>query len=153
MMKKTLLSIMTIAVLVSSATAAADSITKDIIVNAEIPSILSVTGVNGVDIAPVVLEQDAIANDGSYKGSRTLVLGSNDGDKLNVNLTEVFTLKSGDKVFKNISVKLSDMDLSTAVVQTDTGNAELVITGNTPDDAAGGEKYTGTLKINFETIT
>lgn len=53
MMKKTLLSIMTMAALVSSATATAE--TKDIIVSAEIPSVITVKKSSGGDIDSIKL--------------------------------------------------------------------------------------------------
>ncbi|CNF64259.1 alpha-related fimbriae minor subunit 1 [Yersinia bercovieri] len=155
-MKKTLLSIMTMAILASSTAAYSNAVTKDIIVEATIPATLDMTDAQGkaINITPLKMVHDP--DNGAYTITQPVRFRGN-GDGLKVTMTEELKLeeKITKKDFGKIDLKLGTHDLKVGEV-IDFGNDDLnkdvnlVISGKTPIDAVGGDTYSGTLKLTLE---
>ncbi|WP_145509066.1 CS1 type fimbrial major subunit [Yersinia alsatica] len=155
-MKKTLLSIITMATLVGSMAAYSAPMEKEITVSATINGVMDLTDENGKGIDALNLEYDAIGK----KHSLTLPIKitSNTGNKVNVIVKEELVLAekdNTDKVFSGVEVKLGDEVLSVNKAQdfslTSTAfETDLSITAEQPSDAVSGEFYTGALKLSIE---
>ncbi|CFQ40235.1 alpha-related fimbriae minor subunit 1 [Yersinia bercovieri] len=157
-MKKTLLSIMTMAILASSTAAYSNAVTKDIIVEATIPSLFNITSSNGAPLeqSTLKMKQDPAGVVGDYIITYPIKLRAN-GDGMKITVTENFELKDTNvnKAFTNIAVKLNDVPLVTnnhiEILKGNIGDDhELVISGTQPDGAESGEVYQGTLKLKLE---
>ncbi|MGP6381165.1 CS1 type fimbrial major subunit [Yersinia bercovieri] len=160
MMKKTLLSIMTMAILASSTVAYSNPVTKDIKVEATIPTLFSMSDNQGTAIEatpPLRMVHDA--DKGVYTITKVVKLNGNGGD-LKVSMTkelELIELKSGRK-FTHIELKLDSAELKFGVpMKFEKGkfnqDVNLVISGKEPVGAVGGETYSGTLKLTLEAHT
>lgn len=158
MMKKTLLSIMTMAALVNSATATAAVETKNITVNAEIPHEITMKKSNGEDIKKIELVPDN--NSPTTYGAKESIVIASHGQDVKINLIEDFklvsTTESGNS-FTDLTVTMDGTELATTPQKI--GNKvsniakELTIVGKAPSTSKGGEKYTGVLKLNLEPVT
>ncbi|CNF35325.1 alpha-related fimbriae minor subunit 1 [Yersinia mollaretii] len=154
MMKKTLLSIMTMAALVSSATATAE--TKDIIVSAEIPSVITVKKSSGGDIDSIKLASVPGSTD-KYE-AKEKIKAHNNGEAVKVRVRsnlELTSTKYPEKKFDELSVTLGGHMLSDVIALPvelkDGADTELVITGKSPAGAETGDTYSGTLELSLET--
>lgn len=174
MIKKTLLSIMTIAALANSATAAvganleADAVTKEILVIASIERFkhaISVTWPSdnttllggGYDHSSMLFLKRDTNDTQRYKAVvENIKLNYNGGNKLNVNLLSPFELKHSDNELSNLSdikVTLGGKELSTTAVGVSTGSTSLEIDARAPTDAVEGDEFKGRLRLNFEAPT
>lgn len=155
-MKKTLLSIITMATLVGSMVAYAAPMEKEIPVSVTINGVMSLTDDKDVDISSLTLGYDAI--DKKHTLIQPIKITSNTGNKVSFTVKEALTLTEevdGSKVFKEAEVKLGNQKLTTgqAGVFQLTGTVfekTLSITAEQPDDAESGEVYSGTLKLSIE---
>lgn len=152
-MKKTLLSIMTMAVLVSSTTSTAAE-TKDIIVSAEIPSVITVQKSSGENIDSIKLASVAGSTD-EYEAKENIKF-YNSGESVKVKVPSEFKLVSedGSKEFELLAVTMGGHAMSVAMAQPikfdDSQDVELIIKGKSPAGAKTGEIYSGTLELNIE---
>lgn len=156
MMKKTLLSIMTMAALVSSTTATAE--TKDIIVSAEIPHVITVQKNGGGNIDLIKLEPSFEGASSDVYGASENIAIRNGGADIKVNIVGDFKLQSltapGEREFTELTVILGGEQLKgNDANKIKSGNIELVIHGKKPSEAIAEEKYSGTLKLNLEPVT
>ncbi|WP_145577528.1 CS1 type fimbrial major subunit [Yersinia mollaretii] len=156
MMKKTLLSIMTMAALVSSTTATAE--TKDIIVSAEIPHVITVQKNGGGDVDRITLEPGFGNAPADVYGASENIAIRNGGADIKVNIVGDFKLQSltapGEREFTELTVILGGEQLKgNDANKIKSGNIELVIHGKKPSEAIAEEKYSGTLKLNLEPVT
>lgn len=157
MMKKTLLSIMTMAILASSTAAYSNPVNKEIKVEATIPALFSMDDAQGkaIEDAPLIMKHDATSN--AYIITKSVKLNGNSA-KLQVTMTHAFKLVDGlntkEFVLNTPTLGGKDLVLNNAVEFTKgefDKNMDLVISGKEPADALGGETYTGTLKLKLET--
>ncbi|EEQ09950.1 hypothetical protein ymoll0001_36980 [Yersinia mollaretii ATCC 43969] len=156
MMKKTLLSIMTMAALVSSATATAE--TKNIIVSAEIPHVITMQKNGGGDVDRITLEPGFGNAPADVYGASENIAIRNGGADIKVNIVGDFKLQSltapGEREFTELTVILGGEQLKgNDANKIKSGNIELVIHGKKPSEAIAEEKYSGTLKLNLEPVT
>lgn len=155
-MKKTLLSIITMATLVGSMAAYAAPIEKDIPVSATINGVMSLTDDNGTDINALTLDYDSI--DKKHTLAQPIKITSNTGNKVNVVVKEALVLAEKDdasKVFSGVEVKLGNEVLAVNQMKdfkliSSVFEADLSITAKQPDDAVSGEVYSGTLSLSIE---
>ncbi|AKF40010.1 TPA: pilus assembly protein [Yersinia enterocolitica] len=157
-MKKTLLSIMTMAALASSTVVCAVPMHKDIPITAEIHSSISVTKNGGDQLNNIELAYDSIANDGTFEYTEDITIQSNSGSKVRIKLREPLTIENDQgalKGFDDIIVRIGGTELAT-VDKTfllnghNQTNNKLVIRAKKPGDAVSGEIYTGTLALAIE---
>lgn len=156
MMKKTLLSIMTMAALVSSTTATAVGETKEITVSAEIPHEITMKKSNGEDIKKIELVPDNNSS-ATYGATESILIGSH-GQDVKVNLVEDFELTSAtdsSNSFTDLKVTMDGTELATTPQKIEGSSSnniamQLIIVGKAPSTSKGGEKYTGVLKLNLE---
>ncbi|WP_145494962.1 CS1 type fimbrial major subunit [Yersinia bercovieri] len=156
MMKKTLLSIMAMAILASSTAAYSNPVTKEITVQATIPAIFSMNDDKGGPIETVPLKMVHDADKGVYTITKAVQLSGNGGD-LKVSVAEELQLvetKSGRK-FSEIKLELDSTELKSGTpIKFEKSkfnqDVNLVISGKEPVDAVGGETYSGTLKLTLE---
>ncbi len=155
-MKKTLLSIITMATLVGSMAAYAAPMEKEIPVSVTINGVMSLTDDKDVDISSLTLGYDVI--DKKHTLIQPIKITSNTGNKVNVVVNEALVLAEKDdtsKVFSGVEVKLGDEVLTLNRVKdfeliASAFKADLSITAKQPDDAVSGEVYSGTLKLSIE---
>ncbi|MBS0056188.1 CS1 type fimbrial major subunit [Yersinia sp. Marseille-Q3913] len=158
MMKKTLLSIMTMAILASSTAAYSNAVTKDITVEATIPASFSMSDDAGkaIESAPLKMTPDA-DNKGSYIITKPVRFTGN-GKGLTITMNKEFKLVESTgaiKEFTDIELKLDSQDLTlrnqVKLGQDKLGQSvNLVISGKEPDHAMEGETYSGTLQLKLE---
>ena len=157
MMKKTLLSIMTMAALLSATSvSAAGPVSKDITVEAKITEVITLTKANNSRLDNIKLTYDVDKNDGSYTNSTDIkIMVTNSDPKVNIKLAEEFKLidSSGLKKFTDHSVTLGGQKITTANTNFDLeGNqsfsGSLIINAKQPVGAVG--TYSGTLKLVLE---
>ncbi|CQD38394.1 CS1 type fimbrial major subunit [Yersinia mollaretii] len=159
MMKKTLLSIMTMAALVSSVTATAvESMEKSIIVSAEIPHVITMQKNGGGDVDRITLEPGFGNAPADVYGASENIAIRNGGADIKVNIVGDFKLKSltapGEREFTELTVILGGEQLKgNDANKIKSGNIELMIHGKKPSEAIAEEKYSGTLKLNLEPVT
>ncbi|WP_186369533.1 CS1 type fimbrial major subunit [Yersinia bercovieri] len=159
-MKKTLLSIMTMAILASSTAAYSNAVTKDITVEATIPAIFSMNDDKGeaIEAATLKMVQDTTNKD-TYKITKAVRLSGSGGD-LKVSVAEELQLveaKSGRK-FSEIKLELDSRELKSGTpIKFEKSkfnqDVNLVISGKEPVGAVGGETYSGILKLTLEAHT
>lgn len=159
MMKKTLLSIITVAVLASSTIVCAQPFNKDIPVTAEINGSISMTKGNGDALNDIALDYDHASNDGTYEYMENVTIASNTGAKVNIKLRNPLVLEgdsSGEvKTFNDVVVQLGRSQLNGAGTSFVLGahnelNQALTIRAKKPAEALSGETYTGTLQLTIE---
>ncbi|MGE4801164.1 CS1 type fimbrial major subunit [Yersinia hibernica] len=158
-MKKTLLSIVTMAALVSSAAVYAQALEKNIQVEAEVHSVVSMNKADGTPIDKIKLNYDVQNNDGTYTHTENIKIKSATANKVNISMPDTFELKDkdgnheftdhkvtlGGKDMKP-SLKAVSFDLDTASNDTD---LDLVISAKQPDSAPAGI-YSGIVKLVIE---
>ncbi|AIN18364.1 CS1 type fimbrial major subunit [Yersinia rochesterensis] len=159
MMKKTLLSIMTVAILASSTIAHALPFDKDIPVTAEINGSISMTKGNGDPFNNIAMDYDHVSNDGTYEYTENVKIASNTGARVNIKLRNPLVLE-GDadgpvKTFNDVVVQLGRTQLNGAGASFALGvhneiNHALTIRAKKPAEALSGETYTGTLQLTIE---
>ncbi|CNJ22936.1 hypothetical protein [Yersinia vastinensis] len=171
-MKKILLSVMTIAILSTSTITHSLPLDKYIDVTAEVPSTVKITKANGGALSRLHL---ARGDDGVHSLSENVLITVNGGTGVNIKLGSPLDLVKGASISRmpggNIGmeypferdskrfiehhvtiaekeldtldyIQLKAADISTAI--------PLVITAAEPDDARGGEVYTGILHLVLE---
>lgn len=159
-MKKTLLSIITMATLASS-TVYAQPVNKDISVTAEINGLITMKKANGDDLREIALDYDNIKNDGTYVYSQNIKIVSNTGSKVKINLRSPLVIESDGsgfgglaKEFEDTVVKLGNTELKLTAKSFTLVNNEvdrsLSISAKKPATALSGEVYTGTLELVIE---
>ncbi len=155
-MKKTLLSIMTMAILASSTAAYSNAVTKNIIVEATIPATLDMTDALGEAINTTPLKMVHDPDNDAYTMTQPVKFKGN-GDGLKVTMIEQLKLeeKATKKDFGKIDLKLGlhNLEAGRAIeLGKDDLNkdVDLVISGKAPIGAEGGETYSGTLKLTLE---
>lgn len=148
MIKKTLLSIMTIAALVSSATAAV-AVTKDIHITANIPYTITVERQNGVYSAPMNLVRGFDSNNPDVYGAAENDSG---GRGIKISVVDNFKLRSSidQSEFTDLKVTLDGVNLDGNAVDIKEGTRELKIIGKAPAGVAYDDVFTGTLTLNVE---
>ncbi|WP_267248899.1 CS1 type fimbrial major subunit [Yersinia sp. Marseille-Q5920] len=158
MMKKTLLTIITVAALASSTIVCAQPFNKDIPVTAEINGSISMTKSNGDALNDIALDY-SMMNDGTYEYIEDVTIVSNTGAKVNVKLKSPLVLEGDSdgavKTFDDVAVYLGNSKLDGAgksffLSASNEINQALVITAKKPAEALSGETYTGTLQLTIE---
>ncbi|CNI35303.1 alpha-related fimbriae minor subunit 1 [Yersinia massiliensis] len=156
MMKKTLLSIISMAALLNVTTTHAAPLEKNITVEAEIVDVIKLTKTNGTKLDNIKLNYDYTGNDGYYTNTTGVkIILTNTDSKINIKLAEDFELVStagGNDKFTNYSVTLDGKDITTVNNKFDMAakqlEGNLTITAKQPAVAAG--TYSGTLKLVLE---
>ncbi|CFQ49645.1 CS1 type fimbrial major subunit [Yersinia aleksiciae] len=160
MMKKTLLSIMTVAALISSASVYSQTVDKNIQVEAEIPGMITITKSGGGVIPTLkLLPVENGAKKYTVSEDIQIVNNFNNDTKVKISINGDFALtESVDKVkvFSGLEVKLKDTILTNAgneFLLADVNNSvKLAITGESPDNVLSEERYTGELKLTVESV-
>ncbi|WP_145488828.1 CS1 type fimbrial major subunit [Yersinia aleksiciae] len=161
MMKKTLLSIMTVAALISSASVYSAVSNKTIQVEAEIPGMITITKADDSDIGDIISLVPDTTNAGYYTHSEDIKISNNaDGHpSVNISINDDFKLNHTvdvGKTFTDLSVKLDNRTLSDTKerfnIDDVNGSVALVITGKPPIGSTEGEKYQGVLKLTIESV-
>ncbi|AHM76247.2 CS1 type fimbrial major subunit [Yersinia hibernica] len=113
MMKKTLLSIVTMAALVSSTAVYAQPLEKNIQVEAEIHSVVSMNKADGTPLDKIKLNYDVQNNDGTYTHTENIKIKSATANKIKVSTAENFLLsdKNGNGGFTNHKVMLGGKEI------------------------------------------
>ncbi|MEY4921588.1 MAG: hypothetical protein RLY17_305 [Pseudomonadota bacterium] len=157
-MKKTLISIITLAALASSSVYA-KSVEQDIQVSAEILSTVKMSDPAGGALAPLKLDYDTALADGTYNLSKPIQISSINGyKKVKLTLAEEFKLVETNgtaKEFARAAVMIDHMPIghnSSHTVDLNNGTADKVITiaAKANQDALDGEVYAGTVKLVME---
>ncbi|WP_145566992.1 CS1 type fimbrial major subunit [Yersinia aleksiciae] len=160
MMKKTLLSIMTVAALISSASVYSAVSNKTIQVEAEIPRMITITKSGGGVIRTLKLlpvENDAT----KYTASEDIKIldNSNNDPKVKISINRDFALTESVnqvKAFTGLEVKLEDTILTDAGAEFSLADVntsvKLTITGESPVNGVSEERYTGDLKLTIESV-
>ncbi|CNK28482.1 CS1 type fimbrial major subunit [Yersinia aldovae] len=157
-MKKTLLSIVTMAILASSSVYAA-SVNKDIDVEVEVLSSVKMTSPTGVEIKQLKLDYDTTLGDGNYNISQPIEISSINGyNKVKLRLAEEFKLEESSgtgKEFTAVGVMVGGLAIDHTTDQTinlanGKANQVLTVAGKASVDALDGEVYTGTVKLVME---
>ncbi|HDL7751087.1 TPA: fimbrial assembly protein [Yersinia enterocolitica] len=158
-MKKTLLSMMTMAILASGSAYAVTTVEQEIIVEAEIAPLISLTKSSGTPLSQTnKLDYDIATNNGIHSLTLPIKIAVNDNtSKVNVRLVKEFTLEhvSNGKLFSDSKVFLDGRELShvndriynLAAFEL---NADLKISAKQPAGAVGGEQYSGIAHIMIE---
>ncbi|WP_019080162.1 CS1 type fimbrial major subunit [Yersinia enterocolitica] len=155
-MKKTLLSIMTMAIL-ASGIANADTKQIDITVTAEVPAKINLTKIDGIDLIPTQVL-------GRHEHKETISLSGNSA-KIKVNLAKSFTLTHSTEknvTFKTHEVVLGGLPLQggllgkiaidqTYALTANKADLELVISADEPTSHKSGI-YSGTLELQIEEV-
>ncbi|WP_038910007.1 CS1 type fimbrial major subunit [Yersinia pestis] len=160
MMKKTVIAIITMATLTSTA-AYANTIEKDIRVEAEIISLMDVKRADDSNINKIKLTYDTVTNDGTYSHSEAIKVKARKqlGDKLKVSLAAPVILSepNNNKEFTHVEVLLDGKKLLEPADTRDLIafhgselNAELKVSAKEPNNAVGGEKYSGVIQLRLE---
>ncbi|WP_145520791.1 CS1 type fimbrial major subunit [Yersinia mollaretii] len=167
MMKKTLLSIITMLILASSSAFAAHSVQKDISVEAEIAESIIMTKADGSSFNYLELgyqpPQPVSNNPASafqrprLSGSQPIKIISSQGEKVRMSLVEKLEMsktKGGTEIFHPY-VYINNLMLGTnRWVGFTLSNKELTavlkVARAVPSDAKPGDKYTGVLKLVME---
>ncbi|MDN0119110.1 CS1 type fimbrial major subunit [Yersinia frederiksenii] len=158
-MKKTLLSIITMATLVGSMAAYADPLEKEIPVSATINGEIIISSNGGAPFGNDTLELEYNSADKKHTFEELISIESNTGDYINVTYKDGLTLQesiSGNsKEFKNVTVKLAGQKLIIDKAEkfnliSNKLENKLNITAEQPDDAKENEIYSGTLKLSIE---
>ncbi|AJJ23366.1 CS1 type fimbrial major subunit [Yersinia enterocolitica] len=155
-MKKTLLSIVTIAILASSSANAAP-VEKDIAIEAKIVSAIKLTKNSGRALDAIKMTYDPVKNDGHFTHTEQIKFTSLGGTKIKVSLREAFAmLNSNNKTFTDYKVNIEGKELKNGsaaeffdLTNTDFSGS-LNISAKQPIDAVDGEIYTGVLKLSIE---
>ena len=156
-MKKTLLSVITMAILVSGS-ANAEPVEKDIAVEAKIVTAIKVSKDNGRTLDSIKMAYDTIKNDGHFSHSEKIKFASVGGTKIKVSLREAFEMNdtSNTKKFTDYKIDIDGQELKHASGEQffDLVNKEysgdLNIQAKQPKNAADGEVYNGVLKFAIE---
>ncbi|AJJ11490.1 CS1 type fimbrial major subunit [Yersinia rohdei] len=158
-MKKTLLSIMTVAALACSTVVSAQPVNKDISVTAEVNGAITMKKSNGDALNNISLEYNYTDNNGMYEYAENVTIASNTGAKVNIKLRSPLVLEgdaSGEiKTFDDVVVRLGRIDLNEAgktfaLDASNEINGALTIKAKKPAEALSGETYTGTLQLAIE---
>lgn len=173
MMKKTLLSIITMAIVTSSTAYAAHSVQKDIVVEAEIVEPLILTKADGSPLNSLKLLPDLEytrmqssgpnrdprgSQDPIYLGVRQAVkITANQGAKVKISLAEDFDMLNTGRKSLSPSVYIDNLKLDFGkshklMLDNKAQTSELRVVGAPPRDAEAGEKYTGILKLVMESV-
>ncbi|EKN5090236.1 TPA: hypothetical protein PXJ58_003806 [Yersinia enterocolitica] len=159
-MKKTLLSIMTMAIL-ASGSAYAQPLNKDISVSAEVHSNISLDKATGGDLNNIDLKYDVNSNDGTHTFNEQIKIQASGGvNRIKVALLEDFTLENGNNQFTNHSISIGGKILQSPVALFgpinqffDLANGdvtlELIMSAKEPKNAPAGV-YSGTAKLVIE---
>ncbi|AJJ64126.1 CS1 type fimbrial major subunit [Yersinia aldovae] len=157
-MKKTLLSIVTMAILASSSVYAA-SVNKDIDVEVEVLSSVKMTSPTGVEIKQLKLDYDTALGDGNYNISQPIEISSINGyNKVKLRLAEEFKLEESNgtgKEFTKVGVMVGGLTIDHTTDQTinlanGKTNQILTVAGKASVDALDGEVYAGTVRLVME---
>lgn len=156
MMKKTLLSIISMAALLSVTTTHAAPFEKNITVEAKIIAVIKLTKANGTKLDNIKLDYDYTKNDGSYTNTTGIkIIVTNADPKVKIKLAEDFKLvdsTDNTKEFTDHSVTLNGDDITTGDGSFNLAAkqfaGDLTITAKQPAVAAG--TYSGTLKLVLE---
>ncbi|CNG72053.1 CS1 type fimbrial major subunit [Yersinia enterocolitica] len=160
-MKKTLLSIMTMAIL-ASGIANADTKQIDITVTAEVPAKINLTKIDGNELNKVDLIPTQVL--GRHEHKETISLSGNSA-KIKVNLAKSFTLTHSTEknvTFKTHEVVLGGLPLQggllgkiaidqTYALTANKADLELVISADEPTSHKSGI-YSGTLELQIEEV-
>ncbi|CNK67200.1 alpha-related fimbriae minor subunit 1 [Yersinia frederiksenii] len=158
-MKKTLLSIITMATLVGSMAAYSAPIEKEIPVRAVINGEITISDTDGSSFGGSELELVYNAIDKKHTFEEVIKIESNTGNSVNVTYKDGLTLQedsSGNsKKFKNVMVKLGDQELTidqplNFIFAANKLENTLNITAEQPDNAVADEVYSGVLKLSIE---
>lgn len=163
-MKKTLLSVITMAILVSGS-ANAEHLNKDIRVEAEVHSKLSLgKAIGGGDLNDIKLQYDVNSKDGTHIHNEQIKIQANGGsNRVKIALLEDFSLENGNDKFTDHSVSIGGKLLQSPVAILgalrpinqffDLANGEvtleLIMSAKEPINAAAGV-YSGIAKLVIE---
>lgn len=162
-MKKTLFSIMTMAIL-ASGSANAESLDKNIDIKAEVQSKLSMGKALGGEINDIDLKYDVNSMDGTYTHKEQIKIKANGGaNKVKVALLEDFSLANGNDKFTDHSISMGGKILQSPAYLLgalrpinqffDLANGEvsleLIMSAKEPKNATPGT-YIGTIKLKIE---
>ncbi|CNI52626.1 alpha-related fimbriae minor subunit 1 [Yersinia frederiksenii] len=157
-MKKTLLSIITMATLVGSMAAYAKSVTKDIPVSVEIEGVITLADDKDNDFSTDGLKLTYDTAEKKHTLSQAIKITSNTGGKVIIGVRQTLELIERDdasKKFDNVKVSIGDVDLtnlnkSDFALTNNMFEGNLNITGGQPDGVLAGEVYSGTLQLGIE---
>ncbi len=162
-MKKTLLSIMTMAIL-ASGSAYAQPLNKDISVSAEVHSNVSLEKAIGGNLNNIDLKYDVNSNNGTHNFNEQIKIQATGGvNRVKVALLEDFSLENGNNKFTDHSISIGGKVLQSPVAMLgtlqpinrffDLANGEvtleLIISAKEPKNAPAGV-YSGTAKLVIE---
>ncbi|CCQ38647.1 CS1 type fimbrial major subunit [Yersinia enterocolitica] len=162
-MKKTLLSIMTMAIL-ASGSANAQPLNKDISVSAEVHSNINLDKATGGDLNSIDLKYDVNSNDGTHTFNEQIKIQATGGvNRVKVALLEDFSLENGNNKFTDHSISIGGKILQSPVAMLgalrpinqffDLANGdvtlELIMSAKEPKNAPIGV-YSGTAKLVIE---
>ncbi|ELI8043838.1 TPA: hypothetical protein PXJ37_003637 [Yersinia enterocolitica] len=158
-MKKTLLSIMTMAIL-ASGSANAQPLNKDIHVSAEVHSNVSLDKAIGGDLNNIDLKYDVNSNDGTHTFNEQIKIQATGGaNRVRLALLEDFSLENGNNKFTDHSISIGGKILQSPVAFLpinqffDLANGEitleLIMSAKEPQNAPAGV-YSGTAKLVIE---
>ncbi|HEO0715535.1 TPA: hypothetical protein U5E38_000033 [Yersinia enterocolitica] len=156
-MKKTLLSIMTMAILASGSASAAP-VEKDIAVEAEVVAAIKVSKDNGRALDSIKMTYDAVKNDGHFNHIEKIKFASIGGTKIKVSLREAFEMNNNanTKKFTDHKIDIDGQELiygageETFNLANREFSGDLKIQAKQPADAVDGEIYSGVLKLALE---
>ncbi len=156
-MKKTLLSIMTMAILASGSASAAP-VEKDIAVEAEVVAAIKVSKDNGRALDSIKMAYDAVKNDGHFNHIEKIKFASIGGTKIKVSLREAFEMNNNTntKKFTDHKIDIDGQELTfgggekTFDLANKEFSGDLEIQAKQPADAVDGEVYSGVLKLAVE---
>ncbi|CQD38395.1 alpha-related fimbriae minor subunit 1 [Yersinia mollaretii] len=166
MMKKTLLSIITMAIVTSNTAYAAHSVQKDIVVEAEIAEPLILTKADGSPLNSLKLDYLPEQGDASsefyfespaaLKVRQSIKITANKDARVKLSLAENFymvgTNGENDRLYPDIFINenmLQGVDYDYEFTP-DNRVQELRLEAEVPEDAKPGDKYTGVLKLVME---
>lgn len=169
MMKKILLSIITMAIVASNSAYAANSTQKDILVEVEISEPLILTKADGSPFNSIQLEYNSGRWNGmigyharyypaKFTAEQPIKITATQGTKIKISLAENFymsDIKGGNgllspDVFIDENI-LQDVDDDHEFTP-DKGVQELRVEAEVLEDAKPGDKYTGVLKLVMESV-
>ncbi|CNH25141.1 CS1 type fimbrial major subunit [Yersinia pekkanenii] len=163
-MKKTLLSIITMAVF-SSSSAYAQPLNKDIHVETEIHSKVSLSKANDSELNNITLSYDTNNNDGTHTHQENIKIKASGANKVKIALLEDFSLKNGkNDTFTHHLITIDGKQLQSPVnilggarqlnqffdLINNEAILELKISAKEPQGAVAGEIYSGIAKFVIE---
>ncbi|HDL7733205.1 CS1 type fimbrial major subunit [Yersinia enterocolitica] len=155
-MKKTLLSIVTIAILASSSANAAP-VEKDIAIEATVVSVIKLTKDSGSELDTIKMAYDPVKNDGHFTHTEQIKFTSLGGTKIKVSLSQPLLMNGPQgKTFSDYKIEIANQEVTfmgPPKIFNLVGNdfsGDLNVSAKQPKNASDGEVYKGVLKLSIE---